>query len=69
MLKHEVDLIRSLDHPNIIQIYESYENFQNYWMISMKLVRESLEQFTKRITNKGKLLKDEDAAMFMRGIL
>lgn len=67
MLKDEYDILKELNHQNIIKIY-SLINFENFLMMSMKLTKESLSEFSKRRQEEGKPLSDEECASIMKGI-
>lgn len=34
MLFAEVDLLKELDHPHIVKLYELYEDHKNYYLIT-----------------------------------
>ena len=47
MLMKEFDLLKQLDHPNIVKIYNII-NYSNFLIISMSLGRETIDDFVKR---------------------
>lgn len=47
MLIYEYDILKELNHENIIKIY-SFFNFSNFVMISMKFAKENLKEFANK---------------------
>ena len=33
-LKYEIDLLKNLDHPNIVKLYEVFEDKQNIYLVT-----------------------------------
>ena len=33
-LKHEIEILRILDHPNIMKLFEIYEDEKRYYLVS-----------------------------------
>ena len=33
-LKYEIDVLKNLDHPNILKLYEVYEDKQNIYLVT-----------------------------------
>lgn len=68
MLKYEYDILKELHHPNIIKIYQLI-NFNNFYMLSMKLTKESLTDYANRRRKVSKSpLTEEECAQIMKGI-
>lgn len=68
VLIREWEILNGMDHPNIIKIYKMI-NFQNFVILSMKLLHESVEDFHLRRIQENKPLMDEECAALSRGIL
>jgi len=64
-LKAEIDVMKMTDHPNIVKLYESYEDKKKIY-----LVMECCEggELFDRIVDSGKL-SEEDSAVVMRQLL
>ena len=61
MLKDEYDILKELNHENVIKIYRLI-NFENFLMISMKLTKENLSDFANRRRKSGNPLSEEECA-------
>ena len=61
MLKDEYEILKELNHDNVIKIYRLI-NFENFLMISMKLTKENLSDFASRRRRTGNPLSDEECA-------
>eukprot|EP00744_Colponema_vietnamica_P003867 GILI01005857.1.p1 GENE.GILI01005857.1~~GILI01005857.1.p1 ORF type:complete len:557 (+),score=127.86 GILI01005857.1:57-1673(+) len=64
-LNKEIDLLRSLDHPNIIRLYETWQDNVNLYLV-MELC--SGGELFERIYKSGSL-SEKDAAVLMKQIL
>ena len=61
-LQNEIEVLKSLDHPNIIKYYEDFEN-QKYYCIVMEFVQgETLLNYIKRKFPKGRKYSEEKVA-------
>ena len=47
MLAYEYNILKGLDHPNIIKVYY-YEAFSEFIVVTMKLAKENLRHYVKR---------------------
>ena len=65
MLKRELEILQTVDHPNIIKLYESFED-PKYLHIVMELC--SGGELFERIVEKGRYTEKE-ASIIMRSIL
>jgi calcium-dependent protein kinase len=61
-LLNEIDILKKLDHPNIVKIYEFYEDKDNFYLITEFI--EGGELFD-RITKK-KFFNEKEAACVMK---
>lgn len=61
MLKDEYDILKELNHENVIKIYRLI-NFENFLTISMKLTKENLSDFAVRRRRQGNPLSEEECA-------
>lgn len=61
MLKDEYDILKELNHENVIKIYRLI-NFENFLTISMKLTKENLSDFAVRRRRQGNPLTEEECA-------
>ena len=63
-LLDEINILKSLDHPNIVKYYETYEN-QKYMYIVMEYCPggELFDVIAKRAQNKGSFEESEAADM------
>ncbi|EAR92244.1 calcium-dependent kinase (macronuclear) [Tetrahymena thermophila SB210] len=62
---NEIELLRSLDHPHILKIYEFYEDKNNFYVV-LELLKGG-ELFDK--ISEGNMLKEKQAQEIMRQIL
>ncbi len=62
---NEVDILKSLDHPNILKIYELYQDQKNYYLITEYL--EGGELFEK--LEISKVISESIAAEYMKQLL
>lgn len=67
MLKDEYDILKELQHENIIKIYRLI-NFDSFIMISMKLTKENLSDFATRRRRSGNPLSEDECAQIMTGV-
>jgi len=67
MLRDEYEMLRDLQHENIIKIY-ALINFENFLMMSMKLTKENLAEFSSRRLESGAPLSEEECAQIMKGV-
>ena len=67
--KYEINILIKLDHPNIIKLYEVYEN-ENYFYLIMELCSGG-ELFDRIITNieNGKPFTEEQAAIIFQQMM
>lgn len=63
--RNEIDTLKELDHPNILRIYESFEDDQNYYVVTEFC--DGGELF-EEIIEWGKFT-EEDAAVLMKQVL
>lgn len=61
MLREEYEILKELKHDNIIKIY-SLINFENFIMMSLKLTKENLSEFSARRRKSGNPLSDEECS-------
>jgi calcium-dependent protein kinase len=33
-MKHEIEILKSLDHPNILKLYEFYEDEKRFYLVT-----------------------------------
>jgi calcium-dependent protein kinase len=64
-LKTEVRILQSLDHPNIVKLYEFFEDKKRYYIVTE--ICKGGELFDD-IVNRGKL-SEKEAAVLMRQLL
>jgi calcium-dependent protein kinase len=62
LMINEVNILKTLDHPNIVQIYEYFED-QTYFFIVTELVQGG--QLFDEITRRGKF-NERDAATVIK---
>ena len=61
----EIDILSAMDHPNIIKLYEYFENEDRYYLVSdICKGGELFEDLIKRTK-----YKEWEAAMIMRSLL
>jgi len=61
----EVDILISLDHPNIVKLYEFYEDTTQYHLVTELVKGGELFDFI----TKSRMLSEPIAARFMRQLL
>jgi len=64
-LLNEIDILKQLDHPNIVKLYEFYQDKLNFYLITEHI--EGGELFEK--ITKVKFFTEEDAVKIMRQLL
>jgi calcium-dependent protein kinase len=64
-LLNEIEILKQLDHPNIVRIYEFYRDKQNFYLITEYI--EGGELFDK--IAKQRCLTEVDAAKIMKQLL
>ena len=52
MLKWEAEILKTLEHDNIIKVYKLIV-YQNYVVMELKLTKESLKEFNERRRESG----------------
>jgi serine/threonine protein kinase len=62
-LEREYEMMCTLDHPNIIKVYQCEQRFCNYYIMEMELGGETLEQYQKH-----RQMTEEECALVMKGI-
>ena len=68
-LKTEIDLLRATDHPNIIKLYETFEDKHHLYLIMEECNGgELFERLAKNAKN-NKMYTEKDAAKIMKQIL
>lgn len=67
MLEHEFEVLRDLDHENIIKIYH-LNMYTNYNVLALKLTRENLHDFHYRRRKSSKPLSESECALIMKGL-
>lgn len=70
-LEQEAEILKTLladGHKNIIEFYY-LQNYNNYLLMSMKLSKESLQDFHTRWNESGKPLTEDECSKIMKGIL
>jgi len=65
MLFNEINILRSLDHPNIVKMYEFFEDDKRYYIVTE--ICKGGELFDE-IINRGKF-SERDAAILMKQLL
>lgn len=60
-LSYEIDILKNLDHPNIMKLYEVFEDQHNIYLVSELCLGKEL--FDEIITRKS--FSEEDAALIM----
>jgi len=63
--KNEIEIMRKLDHPNIIKLYETFEDARNVYLV-MELCKGG--ELFDRITQKGHFTEDEARIAFKQVI-
>ena len=64
-LLSEIEILKQLDHPNIVKIYEFYQDKYNFYLITEYI--EGGELFDKIVKNK--YLKEDKAMKIMKQLL
>uniref|UniRef100_A0A183INS0 Protein kinase domain-containing protein n=1 Tax=Soboliphyme baturini TaxID=241478 RepID=A0A183INS0_9BILA len=64
-LQNEIDVLRRLQHPNIVRLYETYEDKSNYYLV-MELVTGG--ELFDRIVERG-TFSEKDASALIRQVL
>ena len=67
---NEVEMLRSLDHPNIVKYYETYEDAKKYLYLVMQFCKggelfDSFERFEK----KGVKYSEKNSAAVIKKLL
>jgi len=68
MLMREFDLLKQLDHPNIVKIYNIIQ-YQNFLIIAMSLGKETIDEFAKRRLAENQPLTEEECAALSKSSL
>ena len=68
-LKTEINLLRATDHPNIIKLYETFEDKQFLYLIMEECSGGELFQRLAMNAKKNKMYTEKDAAKLMKQIL
>jgi len=68
-LKTEIDLLRATDHPNIIKLYETFEDKHHLYLIMEECSGGELFQRLALNAKNNKLYTEKDAAKMMKQIL
>ena len=68
-LKTEINLLRATDHPNIIKLYETFEDKKHLYLIMEECNGGELFQRLAMNAKKNKLYTEKDAAKLMKQIL
>ena len=68
-LKTEINLLRELDHPNIVKLYETFEDKQYIYLIMEECSGGELFQKLALNAKNNKLYTEKDAARLMKQIL
>ena len=68
-LKTEINLLRATDHPNIIKLYETFEDKQYLYLIMEECSGGELFQRLAMNAQKNKMYTEKDAAKIMKQIL
>ena len=58
MIEKEIKLLQSLNHPNVIKYYSSFQADDNYYIITEYLSNGSLESLLKKNRQNGKLIEE-----------
>ena len=62
----EIEILKSLDHPNILKLYECYEDEKNYYLISEYC---SGGELFNKITTAGRFPNEQLIAKYLKQIL
>lgn len=65
-IKYEIEVMLTLDHPNIVRLFETFEDRWNVFLVLELCRGESLEA---ALTRRGGFLAETEAALLMRQIL
>ena len=57
-IEKEIKLLQSLNHPNVIKYYSSFQENDNYYIITEYLNNGSLESLLKKNRQNGKLIEE-----------
>ena len=68
-LKTEIDLLRATDHPNIIKLYETFEDKHHLYLIMEECNGGELFQRLAMNAKNNKMYTEKDAARIMKQIL
>ena len=68
-LKTEIDLLRATDHPNIIKLYETFEDKKNLYLIMEECNGGELFDRLQKNALNNKMYTEKDAAKIMKQIL
>lgn len=66
-IEKEIKILRKLDHPNIMKLYETIETEEHLYLISEHVLGSSLLSYVRRRSSKG--LDENDAKPIFRAIL
>ena len=66
MLKNEFNNLKDLDHPNILKIFELYEDDKRYYIVTELCTGGELFD---EIMNRGGAISEKDTAIIMKTIL
>ena len=69
ILKNEIDLLRATDHPNIIKLYETFEDKKNLYLIMEECNGGELFERLEKNAKNNKMYTEKDAAKIMKQIL
>ena len=68
-LKNEIDLLRATDHPNIIKLFETFEDKQHLYLIMEECSGGELFARLAKNAQNNKMYTEKDAAKMMKQIL
>mmetsp|Transcript_63256 Transcript_63256/g.119723 ORF Transcript_63256/g.119723 Transcript_63256/m.119723 type:complete len:389 (-) Transcript_63256:48-1214(-) len=64
-LRHEMDVMQTLDHPNIVKVIETYEDASNFWLVLELCEGGRVDDFVAQIGQ----FTEKDASHIMKQVL
>merc|ERR1719386_301869 len=64
-LRHEMNMLQTLDHPNIIKLTETFEDAENFWLVLELCKGGRIDEFVAHVGS----FTERDAAQIMQQVL
>jgi len=69
LIANEIDVLRRLDHPNIVRMYEAFEDYQNLYLIFELIDGKELLDIILDLARAGQAFDEARAARVLRSVL